>query len=129
MNVVVISGNLCADPEAHTTANGISQVVIRLGVTRDYKDSKTGKRETDFINCVVWRQSADFLAKHAHKGDTVTVRGAIQTRTYEKDGVKRYITEINAERVELSKKRETTSCEEPGSDDFREVDPGDGLPF
>ena len=128
MNTAIISGNLCADPEAHTTSNGISQVVIRLGVTRDYKDSKTGKRETDFINCVVWRQAADFLAKNARKGDSVTVRGAIQTRSYEKDGVKRTITEINADRVELNKKRENPQTAD-SADDFREVDPGDGLPF
>lgn len=127
MNLVCISGNLCTEPDFRKTQNGISQCTVRLGVARDYKDNSSGRRETDFISVVTWRQSADFLAQHAHKGDTVLVRGNLQTRNYEKDGVRHYITEISADRVELFKKRERDN-NAAASEELTEV-PNDGLPF
>lgn len=84
-----------------------------MAVQRRFKDASTGKREADFIQVVAWRQQADFLTKYAAKGDKVTIRGSIQTRSFEKDGVKKYITEINADEVELDKKRERGEGDAP----------------
>lgn len=131
MNKVIISGNLCADPEKHVTQNGISQVTVRLAVQRKYKDSQTGKRETDFMTVVAWRNNADFIAKYAQKGDKLTVDGVIQTRSYEKDGVRRYSTEIVANDVELDRKRpagNANSAQETAANEYTETEDS-GLPF
>jgi len=106
MNVVVITGNLVAKPEKHVTQSGISQAVMNVAVQRDFKNAQTGEREADFIRVIAWRQTADFLAQYAEKGDRVTIRGALTVRTYEKDGQKRYVTEVNADRAELNKRNQ-----------------------
>ena len=105
MNQVIITGNLAADIETRTTQSGITCATFRVAVQRRYADKQTGKRETDFLPCVAWRQPAEFLAKYAHKGDRVAVVGTIQTRSYDaQDGSKRYVTEIVADSVELTRK-------------------------
>ena len=128
MNSTIISGNIATDIEKRTTQSGISQCSFRVAVQRRFRDQATGKREADFLQVVTWRQQADFLAQYAAKGDKVTVKGAIQTRTYEKDGGKHFITEINADEVELDKKRDKAAQEVQGGGDFTEV-ADDGLPF
>lgn len=99
MNVCVIVGRMATDPEGRTTQSGIQNCTFRVAVQRPFANSN-GVREADFLNCVAWRQSADYILKYLHKGDSVAVNGSIQTRSYDKDGQKHYVTEIIADRVE-----------------------------
>ena len=104
MNMVCISGNLCADPVMYTTESGIMQATCRVAVEREFKDAVTGRRETDFFQVVAWRNQAQYIGENARKGDKLTVKGVIQTRRYVKDGVERQVTEIHADRVELDRR-------------------------
>lgn len=94
MNSATISGRLTSDVEVRKTQSGLSVASFTVAVQRD-------KDTTDFINCVAWRQSADFLGQYSHKGDMVGVMGRITTRNYERDGQKVYVTEVIADRVEI----------------------------
>lgn len=101
MNKVIISGNIVKDPEYQKTASGVSVCKFTVAVNRKFKNEK-GETESDFINCVAWRNTAEFISKYTHKGNRVGVFGSIQTRSYEtQDGSKRFVTEVIAEDVEL----------------------------
>lgn len=101
MNKCILVGNLTRDPEHSTTANGISVCRFSIAVNRSYTSSN-GEREADFINIVTWRGLADNCGKFLFKGSKVAVCGAIQTRNYEdRDGNKRYATEVVADDVEF----------------------------
>lgn len=100
MNKCVLVGNLTREPEHSSTANGVAFCRFSIAVNRNYANSN-GEREADFINIVTWRGLADNCGKYLTKGSKVAVSGSIQTRTYEKDGVKRTATEIVADDVEF----------------------------
>lgn len=100
MNKAILIGRLTADPTTSTTPTGITVSRFSLAIDRSYK-SANGEKQTDFINCIAWRAQADFMTKYFHKGDPCVVLGSIQTRTYEKDGQKRYITEVVADSIEF----------------------------
>lgn len=101
MNKIIITGNLVKDPEYTTTANGIAVCKFTLAVNRKYK-KEDGSTETDFINCVAWRNTADYVSKYAHKGNRLGIIGSLQTRSYDaQDGSKRYVTEVLVDEVEL----------------------------
>ncbi len=101
MNKCFLVGNLTRDPEHSTTANGFSICRFSIAVNRSYSNSN-GEREVDFINVVTWRGLADNCGKYLVKGNKVAVSGSIQTRNYEdKDGNKRYATEVVADDVEF----------------------------
>lgn len=109
MNKVIIIGNVCAAPEAHTTQNGISRSTFKVAVQRKFKNAD-GNYDADFLTVVAWRQTADFCNKYLDKGRKVAVDGSIQTRSYTaQDGSTRYVTEIIADSVEALDKRETTA--------------------
>ena len=95
MNVVCLMGRLTADPEVRQTPNGISVCSFSIAVDR----FANGERKADFINVTAWRGTASFLCKYFSKGSMIAVQGAIQTGTYEKDGVKRNTFEIVADNV------------------------------
>ena len=102
MNKVILIGYLAADPESRTTQTGLHQCTLRLAVQRRFVNQQTGKRETDFLNVVCWRQTADFCARYLSKGRKVAVDGSLQTRSYDaQDGSKRYVTEVIADNVEF----------------------------
>lgn len=94
MNKAILLGRLTRDPELKVTGSGTN--VCSFSVAVDRRFVKSGEqRQADFINCVAWRQSAEFIAKYFHKGDPICVEGSIQTRSYDnKDGVKVNVTEI-----------------------------------
>ena len=100
MNKVIISGNLVKDVELNKTPNDVSVARFTLAVQKRYTN-ENGEREADFLNCIAWRSQADNLAKYCKKGDKVGVVGTIQTRTYEKDEVKHFVTEIVADEIEF----------------------------
>lgn len=93
MNKALLSGRICSDIELKTTGNGTSVCSFRLAVQRRFKNAE-GNYDADFINCVVWGGKADFIFNHFSKGKPIELVGSIQTRDYEKDGHKVYITEV-----------------------------------
>lgn len=97
-NRVVLIGRLVADPELKTTPNGVNVAAFRIAVDRPYKQGN--ERKADFISIVAWRSQAEFVCRYFSKGKLIGIEGAIQTRDYtDKDGNKRYITEVVAERA------------------------------
>lgn len=82
MNVVCLMGRLTADPELRQTPNGISVCSFSVAVNRAYS-GRNGERQADFINCVAWRQTAEFISRYFKKGNMIGLNGSIQTRTYQ----------------------------------------------
>lgn len=119
-------GRLVADPELRTTQSGIAVATFCVAVDRAY--AKDGQRESDFLDCVAWRGTAEFVSKYFHKGSGIIIGGALQTRTYEKDGQKRKITEVVVENVDFAE-RAKESAESGNSGGFVEVADDDDLPF
>ena len=116
INRVVLVGRLTKDVEVRKTQNGLS--VAQFTVACDRRKSSEGESSADFINCVAWRQSADFLGQYARKGAMVGVEGRIQTRNYDNaQGQRVYVTEVVADSVSLceSKKSQESSNESPKS--------------
>lgn len=129
MNKVILKGNLTKDIDLQTTSNGNSVAKFTIAVQRKFANAD-GERETDFINCVAWRNTADFVSKYFKKGSQILVCGAIQTRSYDaEDGTKRYVTEIIVDEVEFCGKADTTT--ETKKDEAVKMQPidDDGLPF
>ncbi|PKK95813.1 MAG: single-stranded DNA-binding protein [Tenericutes bacterium HGW-Tenericutes-4] len=107
MNKVILIGNLTKDPEITSTTGGVSVTKFTVAVSRKFKNAE-GEYESDFINCVAWRNTAEFVHKYFKKGQKLAVIGSIQTRNYDaQDGTKRYVTEVVAEEVEFVEKRST----------------------
>lgn len=108
INKVILVGRITRDPELRKTSSGISTVSFTLACNRRFSNSQGGQ-DTDFINCVAWRQSADFMANYVRKGALLGVEGRIQTRNY-KDQSDRtvYVTEVVCDSVQiLESKRDT----------------------
>lgn len=100
MNKVVLLGRLAADPELRQTPNGITVTSFTIAVDRQY--SKGPDRQTDWIDIVAWRNTAEFVCKYFQKGSPIVIEGSIQTRTYEdKSGQKRKAVEVQAENIEF----------------------------
>ena len=101
MNRFFATGRLTKDPEKRTTQSGVSVCTFTLAVDRRYKNAN-GERETDFFQVVCWRQVADLSAQYLSKGKQVAIAGEVQTRSYDdKNGVKRYVTELVADEVQF----------------------------
>lgn len=101
MNKVILIGNLTRDPELSETPSGAAVCRFSIAVTRDYA-SADGSRETDFFNITVWNKQGENCGKYLKKGNKVAVVARLQNRSYEdKDGVKRYVTDIIANEVEF----------------------------
>ncbi len=103
INNVVLVGRLTRDIELRKTQSGLSVASFTVACDRRLSQEQRNNNEqsADFISCVAWRGSADFLGNYAHKGDTVGVEGRIQTRSYDRDGQKVYVTEIIANSVSI----------------------------
>lgn len=103
INNVVLVGRLTKDIELRKTQSGLSVASFTVACDRRLSQEQRNNNEqsADFISCVAWRGSADFLGNYAHKGDTVGVEGRIQTRSYDRDGQKVYVTEIIANNVSI----------------------------
>ncbi|MBT0940068.1 single-stranded DNA-binding protein [Streptococcus salivarius] len=105
INSVCLVGRLTRDPELKHTGNNIAVASFNLAVNRNFKDAN-GERETDFINCVIWRQQAENLANWAKKGALIGITGRIQTRSYEnQQGQRVYVTEVVAENFQMLESR------------------------
>ena len=99
LNCAIIMGRLTADPELKTTSNGTSITRFTVAVDRNFTPQGQEK-QADFINCIAWRQSAEFITKYFHKGSMIAIQGEIRTGSYTaQDGSKRYTTEIQVDRA------------------------------
>ena len=135
-----MTGRLTADPELKTTNTGISVTSFSIAVNRRYRAGE--ETQTDFINIVAWRQTAEFITKYFKKGNMIGIEGSIQTRKYvDKNGNNRTVFEVvasNAQFVESKKDsapsaggEEAASFSNADSSDFTEIDTGmdDDIPF
>ena len=105
INRVILMGRMTADPELKTTNGGISVTTFRIAVDRSYVKSGE-QRQTDFIDVVAWRSSAEFVCKHFTKGSLIAVDGQLQTRQYQtKDGQNRTAVEVIADNVSFTGER------------------------
>ena len=94
MNKVILMGRLTHDVDLRQTPQGVSVARFSIAVNRRYKD-QNGNYPADFINCVAWRQTGEFVARYFRKGSMIAVTGSIQTRTWDgQDGKKNYATEV-----------------------------------
>ena len=100
LNHIVIMGRLTRDPELRRTGTGVAVASFSLAVDRDFSPRDGGERETDFIDCVAWRQTGEFVSKYFTKGRMAVVSGRLQIRSWtDKDGNKRRTAEIVADNV------------------------------
>ena len=100
LNHIVIMGRLVRDPELRRTGTGVAVASFSLAVDRDFSPRDGGERETDFIDCVAWRQTGEFVSKYFTKGRMAVVSGRLQIRNWtDKDGNKRRTAEIVADNV------------------------------
>ena len=119
LNHIVIMGRLTRDPELRSTASGISVASFTVAVDRDFANKESGEKQTDFINCVAWRSTGEFVNKYFSKGSMIVVSGRLQIRDYtDRDGNKRTAAEIVADNVYFgeSKRRDDSGSYDRGSD-------------
>ena len=131
LNRIVLMGRLTRDPELRHTGNGTAVASFSLAVDRDFK-SQSGEKETDFVDIVAWRSTADFVSKYSIKGRMAVVEGRLQIRDWtDKDGGKRRSAEVVAEHVYFGDSTRSESDTPPASGDFREIpeDEEGDLPF
>lgn len=141
LNKIFIMGRLTRDPELRRTQNGTAVAGFALAVDRDYKNAD-GTKETDFIEVVAWRSSAEFVSKYFAKGRMAVVEGRLQIRDWQdKDGNKRRNAEVVADNVYFgdSKKEGSSSGGykaagkavdvEPGEGEFAEIEDEEDSPF
>jgi len=121
MNSVVLIGRLARDPELRFTASGKAVATFSVAVNRIYSKEK----EADFFNVVVWGKPAENCANYLSKGRLVGLQGRLQSRSYEQNGEKRYVTEVVADQVEFLEWGNKTSPSTPSAgktDDFNSQD-------
>ena len=138
MNKAILTGRLTQTPELKATNTGASVLQFSLAVRRSFKNVN-GEYDTDFINCVAWRQTAELIAKYFAKGDGITVSGAIQTRKYTaKDGSERKAVEVIVSEIEFPLTRNNNSSQnnntvnkpsDSQNNGFTELANDDDLPF
>ena len=151
LNRVILMGRLTADPELKQTPNGISVTSFSLAVDRNFT-SRGAERQTDFINCVAWRQTAEFISRYFAKGRMIAVEGSLQVRNYvDKNENKRQAVEVVVDQAYFADSKTAAPSSSPapsyqsaapayapaapvafnaGSvEDFQEIDDEDDLPF
>ena len=108
MNSVCLIGRLTKDVQEHRTQNGTAVISFTLAVDRRKKDDGA-----DFIPCIAWDKAAETIAKYVHKGDLFGVTGYIQTRSYEKDGRRNYVTEVVTTSFQFLEHKREMSSDDP----------------
>ena len=128
INKAILMGRLTRDPELRYTGSGTPVCNFSIAINTGSRENQT----TDYINCVAWNKTAEFVEKYFTKGRMIIVVGRIQTRTWEgQDGKKNYATEVVASEVSFgeSKRSADTSEEITADDDFVTLDAPDDVPF
>ena len=114
LNKVILAGRLTRDPEIKKTGSGVSVCTISIACDRDIANKQTGERETDFFDVTAWRSTADFVGKHFSKGRMIQVVGRLQRHDYtDKDGNKRYVTDVLAESVYFGDTKKSAESDAP----------------
>ncbi len=143
VNKVILVGRLGKDPEVRNLENGVTVANFSLATSESYKDKTTGdkKEVTEWHNISLWRGLADIAAKYLHKGDLVYIEGKLRTRSWEKEGVTRYTTEIIGDNMTMLSSKPGGGSGNPeykpsapqqasGAPDFRPSEStSDDLPF
>lgn len=134
LNTITIMGRMTRDPELKTTPSGASVTSFTLAVERDFKNKETGEKATDFIDCVAFRGTAEFVTRFFTKGRMAVASGRLQLRDYtDKDGNKRRAAEVVAENVYFGDSNNGNRGAENGDNyqtgGWTEVPDGEGLPF
>ena len=131
LNHITIMGRLTKDPELRRTGSGVAVVSFTLAVDRDIPNKETGERETDFIECVAWRQTGEFVGKHFSKGRMAVVYGRLQIRSWtDKDGNKRRTAEVVADSVYFGDSKKEDGKPSGAQQGFVPIDgPDEKLPF
>lgn len=138
LNKTILIGRLTKKPEIKKTQSNLSVTQYTVAVER-FRTSNNGPT-ADFISCVTWRQSADYLSKYGQKGTLVAIEGSIQTRNYvAKDGNKRYVTEVLTDQVQILNQPKTQQApvnnqyqptnENDTQNDYYDYTSNDQLPF
>lgn len=133
INKVILGGRITADIEQKATPSGVAVCQFTIAVNR--KGSKDGT--TDFIDCVAWRQTAEFIAKYFRKGSSICIVGELQKRSYKaKDGTPRYITEVKVDEAnfvdsksDAGQAEQTPTYSTPTAPNFEDANPDEPLPF
>lgn len=138
LNSAILQGRLCNDPELRQTPSGASVCNFRLAVERTYQP-KGQEKQTDFINIVTWRSTAEFVSRYFRKGQLVAVQGSIQTGQYtDRDGNKRTTFDVVADNVFFAEKKAESGETKQGAGydhspdiqgDFEEIMGNDEPPF
>lgn len=134
MNKAILMGRITKDMELRQTASGVAVLSFSIAVKRQF--AKEGQQNADFINCVAWRNQAEFISKYFSKGSMIAIVGNIQSRSWDgQDGKKQYTTEVNVDEVFFTGEKKETHTEANNGDfdmsGFQEIgntDDGD-LPF
>lgn len=134
MNQVVLMGRLTRDPELRHTQSGTAVAPFTLAVDRGYTSRDGGERQTDFIDCVAWRNTAEFVSKYFVKGQMAAVTGRLQIRDWtDREGGKRRSAEVVVDNVyftESKKDRQLAEVDTVGMGEYDELTEEDGdLPF
>lgn len=133
LNNIVLMGRFCAHPEARRASTGAAVTSFTLACERDFK-AKAGTKETDFIDCVAWNNTADFIAKYFTKGSQAVVSGRLQMRSYtDKEGKKRKAAEVIVSNIyfaDTKRSDASTNDEYAPAPAFAELsDDNEELPF
>lgn len=131
LNKIILMGRLTRDPELRHTQSGTAVASFSLAVDRDFK-GQNGEKETDFIDIVAWRHTAEFVSKYFHKGRMAVVEGRLQMRDWtDRDGGKRRTAEVVADNVYFGDSKRTASESDANAGDFQELgeDEEGRLPF
>lgn len=142
LNHITIMGRLTKDPELRRTGTGVAVTSFTVAVDRDFGTGDDGKKETDFIDCVAWRQTGEFVSKYFKKGSVAIVSGRLQIRGWtDKEGNKRRTAEVVADNVYFGDSKKNDGNENAGgynapgygsqpASDFGTIDEDDAqLPF
>nr|DAF99663.1 MAG TPA: Single strand binding protein [Siphoviridae sp. ctu1o13]DAG05424.1 MAG TPA: Single strand binding protein [Siphoviridae sp. ct1da40] len=133
LNRIIVMGRMTRDPELRRTNSGTAVASFTVAVDRDFK-SQSGEKETDFIDVVVWRNTAEFVSKYFSRGRMAVVEGRLQLRDWtDKDGNKRRSAEIVADSVYFGDSKrdggDNSGCAPAPSGGFNEIEDDGDLPF
>lgn len=113
LNKVILMGRFTKDPELRSTPQGVSTCSFALAVDRDFK-GENEERKADFINCVAWRKTAEFISKYFKRGSMAALEGSIQTRSWDdNEGKKRYATEVIVHNIYFGESKREAEINEP----------------
>ena len=126
-NKVILGGRLTADVELKQTSQGVSVCQFSIAINR--RTSKEQEQQADFINCVAWRNTAEFISKYFKKGSSICVSGSLQTRSWnDGNGNKKFATEVKVDDAYFVDGKSESEAQEP-TPTFTEIDLDDDFPF